>query len=297
MAPASLTGSGHSTGDQDGPRRLPSTTPVGANAHPHTFFPVVLCEIGHRVFSPNWISPDGDTSHGDPQAYHRLTKLQQQRVDLLSSKTDSDLRTIFQNFLIQWLKDGKLGLDMIDRFYVGSQEAFRHHNGSVLSEMAKQTSSFLSHAGSVRDQIGSHLIRPITSHSTDYRYLKKQLNIQTVNFDTTIAAYGDFIIRRSGNDLTLKSLIGGTQGLKITLENISFYRNHSPNYTMFSVDLRYEIFDVFGVGSSDIYTGLSQIEDFKDALVAFWILQHMREGHRPFINWIEIEYSAIGGHL
>jgi len=292
-------GLGPSENIQDGTLNLqasPKAGAVGATAPPVQPVPILLCEKGHTVFSPTWKSKDGDTSFQDPQAYDALSPEQKKRVDALSSKTDQELKQIFRGFITNSLATGNLGGSMVDQFYDGSQKAMRHAKGSPLAEMARRSASFLAHAADVRDKLGQLLPRPVGTGLANYRFLEKKIVVPTVSFEVTTAAVAAWVTSQTGDELTLKSLIGGTQGLKIFLQDISFLRNHSPGYNMFSVSLRYEIFDNFGVGSDDIYTSfVKEHEDYRGALVAFWILQHMRNGHKPFINWIEVEINLLGG--
>jgi hypothetical protein len=273
----------------------PSAAPGPVGAAPQTpppLFPVLLCEKGHTIFTPTWASRDGDTNSGDPQAYNALSPDAQARVDPYLNTSDDDLKQRFREFITDTLSTGDLGGSMVDRFFDGSQTVMKHPIGSPLSEMAKYTSSLLDHAMMVRDKIGDLLDGH--PHSS-YDFLAGKIDVPTVNFSTTSSALAAYATGLSGKDLTLKALIGGTQGLRLTLQNLKYYRNHSTTYKQFAVDLRYEIFDCFGVGNDDVYTSwIGKREDSHDALVSFWILQHMRVGHRPFVNWIELERSMIG---
>jgi hypothetical protein len=302
MAPkrkATPTGTGGVTENvKDGTLILqPSSAPVSVGSTPPApppLFPVLLCEKGHTVFSPTWASRDGDTNSEDPQAYNALSPDAQARVDVYLNDSDDDLKKLFRDFITGELSTGELGGSMVDRFFDGSQAAMRHPKGSPLSEKAKYSSSLREHAAMVRDKIGELLGGQ--PHSS-YDFLARKIDVPTVNFAATVSALAALAVNTSSDELTLKALIGGTQGLRLTLQDIRYYKNHSPTYSQFSVDLRYEIFDCFGVGGDDIYTGWKSLQDYNNALVAFWILQHMRHGHKPFVNWIEVECSAIGGRL
>jgi hypothetical protein len=253
-----------------------------------TPFPILLCEKGHVDFHPTWKSSDGDTNFEDPTAYNSLTSDQQKRVDDRLGDTDEALKSRFREFITGSLKTGDLGAAMVDRFYDGTQDPFRHPRWSPLSNMAVSSSSFLEHAANVRDKIKALLPPMPVPSGYDYGFLEKRIDVPTVNFAATSSALASFVTFQTGDELTLKSLIGGTQGLRIYLQNIFFWKDHSKVPNTFSVQLRYEIFDNFGVGNDDIYTGWKGWEDYHDALVAFWVLQHMRKGHKPFVNWIEV---------
>jgi hypothetical protein len=87
-------------------------------------------------------------------------------------------------------------------------------------------------------------------------------------------------------DIPLGFPIGGTQGLSIKL--ISF--RVDPVARVYDGYLEVTIYDDFGVGKIDLYAG---------PLIAFWILQHVKEipgNHRPFVNKIVVQTYIQGGY-
>jgi hypothetical protein len=281
---------------QDGTlQRQATPTPgaLGATALSCVAGAVVLCEKGQTVFTPSWKSNDGDTAAEDPKAYDVLSADAKKRVDKLKGKNDEELKAILRKFVVSSLSTGDLGGAMVDRFYLGKQEAMRHKHGSALAEKARHSSSFRSHVAKVRDKLAA-LLPKTAGPGLNCGFLHNKIDVPTVNFGATLGALAAFATFQQGDELTLKALIGGTQGLRITLKNLTFSKRFSTAYNTFTADLRYEIFDLFGAGSNDIYTGAKAVEDYRDALVAFWILQHLKKGHKPFVNWIEIETQAIG---
>jgi outer membrane protein OmpA-like peptidoglycan-associated protein len=79
----------------------------------------------------------------------------------------------------------------------------------------------------------------------------------------------------------LKGIIGGTQGLKILITRFSV----NPGSRTYDIELQYLICDDFGVDTADLYS---------PALIAFWVLQHRRSGHVPFINELDLPKTELG---
>jgi hypothetical protein len=284
---------------QDGTlQRQATPTPgaLGATAFQCVAASVVLCEKGQTVFTPSWKSNDGDTTSEDPKAYDVLSADAKKRIDKLKGKNDEELKAILRKFVANSLSTGDMGAAMVDRFYLGKQEAMRHKHGSPLAEKARHSSSFRSHVALVRDKLAT-LLPKAAGPGLNCQFLHNKIDVPTVNFGATLGALVAFAAFQASDELTLKALIGGTQGLRITLKNLTFTKRLLPVFDTFTADLRYEIFDLFGAGSNDIYTGAKAVEDYRDALVAFWILQHLKKGHKPYVNWIEIETQAIGGRF
>jgi hypothetical protein len=78
------------------------------------------------------------------------------------------------------------------------------------------------------------------------------------------------------SDLPIGWPVGGTQGLEIKVQRLWA----DPYHNMYSATIDFTIFDVFGVGDDDVYA---------PPLIAFWLLQHIKEfegRHKPFINEI-----------
>jgi len=300
MAPARTPGPlgiGGTQDVKDGTLQIhsaPRHASVGAVPSAAKFAPVVLCEKGHTDLKPNWVANDGDTASEDPDIYKTLKGEAKDRVDKIKGMTDDELKKIFRNFLTGTLSTGELGGSMVDRFYLGKQDVMKHATGSALSQMARHSSSLKDHADKVHAKIGALLPKSAGPGLTNYAFLHNKVDVPTVNFGTTFYAVTSLVTFSKGDELTLKALIGGTQGLRMTLQNITYSKLQLFGPPRFAVDLRYEIFDVFGAGTTDIYTGDKAKQDFANALVAFWILQHLRKGHKPFINQLEVDIQSNG---
>jgi hypothetical protein len=81
------------------------------------------------------------------------------------------------------------------------------------------------------------------------------------------------------SDTALKGIIGGTQGLRVLITHFTV----TPGSRTYDIGLQYLICDDFGVDTSDLYS---------PGLAAFWVLQHRRCGHRPFINELDLPATA-----
>jgi outer membrane protein OmpA-like peptidoglycan-associated protein len=161
---------------------------------------------------------------------------------------------------------GAVGNRMITRFMSGAGGALRHGPGSTISTLATASGTIANAARSVQRDINSQLTGQAASGTVDYRLLHPRLPAISFGF-------------RDGT--TLKGAIGGTQGLDLFIKdfNVPYC---TRNYT---ATLRFEICDDFGVDTSDLYS---------PGLISFWVLQHERGGHQPFINEIILEKDISG---
>ena len=161
---------------------------------------------------------------------------------------------------------GAEGNRMITHFMTGTGGTLRHGLGSTISTLATSSRTMASATGSVQKDIGSQLTGQAAGGTVDYRLL--HLRLPTISFGF-----------RDGT--TLKGAIGGTQGLDLFIKDFNV-PHCTRNYT---ATIRFEICDDFGVDTSDLYS---------PGLISFWVLQHQRRGHRPFINEIIVEKPISG---
>jgi hypothetical protein len=221
-----------------------------------------------------WMSPPNDP-YGLFSRPLEYTLLVARRNKLLSP--DILLESEFRAYILG-LTAGSLSLvgqEMISRFIKGTRETFRHESGSIVADLVKDSGTFKGMVTSLTKTIKDQIQAQANGGSIDNRKLKLE-NIASPNFGVS-------------DSLTLKSLIGGTQGTDVSIENfdatatiISPEVGGSGNY---SATLRFEIDDDFGVDRSDIYA---------PPLAAFWVLQHERIGPAPFINKIIVEVPIQG---
>ena len=88
----------------------------------------------------------------------------------------------------------------------------------------------------------------------------------------------------------LLALVGSIQQINVFLSDIQI---HGTSYTAaFKIDM----YDQFGVSENDFAkygTGSGPKAIVRDAIIAFWILQHNR-GYKPLVNVFRYEYKIKG---
>lgn len=86
-----------------------------------------------------------------------------------------------------------------------------------------------------------------------------------------------------------RSPSGGTQGLTVKLTGF----NHDAADKTIDMQLEYTICDDFGVDLTDVTD--KGTKGLSDGLKAFWVLQHERTGHQPFIDKLHLAAPFKGG--
>lgn len=167
---------------------------------------------------------------------------------------------------------GGLGLTMIDHFYDGKGGTYTHDVGSKLSTLAMASSTFLTEYMRIKGEVGKQLTAQLNANKGNV----SAVNVGQVSVVPEKPSFG-FL-----DGFELKGIIGGTQEVKIFVKNFSV----DPNTKQWSALVRWEIYDDFGVGHDDI--GRSP------GLTSFWILQHLRPGHKPFVNKLIINMPMSG---
>lgn len=176
--------------------------------------------------------------------------------------TDEQLRDDFKRWLVNApLLAGDMGNQMVDRFYGGSRETWVHAPDSSLSAEAYTTNTVYQALASILASLRPQMDQGV--HPTAMSIPDNQL--PTINFTM-------------GDSRVLKALIGGTQGIGVRIDDFYIWRGGRPQYRG---KVLLKIYDVFGVGQSDLY---------HPSLIDFWILQHQRLGHHPFINELHVEH-------
>jgi hypothetical protein len=187
---------------------------------------------------------------------------------------DSILESGWRTSFASIHQTGQLGQQMIDRFMAGSGGKWPHFNNSDLSSTASNTLTFANARLLVRAEIKRQLKAQLDAGAVDWRKLSVAVDIpfSTATLDTTVP-------------LRFRAMIGGIHGTKLFARNFRIIGNESfdPVWSA-TYDLKYEMGDHFGVGRDDMYT---------PDLVAMNILQHERSGHRPFLNYIEVEDGGV----
>ena len=156
------------------------------------------------------------------------------------------------------LLGGADGRAMVSHFRGGTGATWTHGIGSTLNRDATHCPSVNGAVSNVQTQLTAQMRAMRVLGRTDC----SALSLSPVpNFHFGF-----------GDSVALKAIIGGTQGLEVYLNAM---RLKDPATCSYDLDLQLEVFDDFGVDTSDLYW---------PALVKFWILQHERRGNRPFIN-------------
>lgn len=163
---------------------------------------------------------------------------------------------------------GGAGLAAMARFVAGTGGTQRHPNGSVLGRMALGCGSFLSTLAAVQADLEGQLATQAPSGILDPCLLAT----------TPPATHFGF-----SDGVTLKTVIGGTQGERLFLNSFS----GNAALRTYQAELRFLICDDFGVDESDLYFF---------GLFPFWVLQHERSASRfkPFINELDLTVTVSG---
>lgn len=164
------------------------------------------------------------------------------------------------------LLGGSEGLRMVTHFSGGSGTRLTHGPTSTLGTDALGSGTFSSlHSAVVRELEGA-LSRMDAAGVIDCNAIAlSPAGVPAVSFGFS--------------DTALKGIIGGTQGLRVLITHFTV----TPGSRTYDIGLQYLICDDFGVDTSDLYS---------PGLAAFWVLQHRRCGHRPFINELDLPATA-----
>ncbi len=221
-----------------------------------------------------------------------LTAAQTRLVAPLRQRTDAELERTFKNFL-GLMMTGALGESMVDHFMTGSGREYLHDVGSYLSNAVYRSGAFAAAALTTKGRVEASLQTLAGGPASggqpvllDWRRLR--IRAPQLNFEFSQAeAFARILTGSPSPDLVLKCLIGGTHGTRVSVSRFGF---NFPTRD-YAARLRFDIFDNFGVDETDLYTVPAP---WGDALIAFWVLQHERYGHRPFVNRIVVEETIRG---
>jgi hypothetical protein len=232
---------------------------------------------------------------------------------------DEVLFYCFSLALCSVLRTKRIGAAIIDNFRTNAQPVFRHdwtnrrdeEDPTYLGRFANNHAASRRAADDIKDKIKRSLTwRERSSLSTTLSTLDRLLDrtgAPSIDFEANwknLAAWDHLkeilsngtlpgAIRRLWDDLTndpgqynqeltLKAIIGGTQGLQAGLQNIFTRRNSSGGVAGLRYDLIISVYDVFGCGGDDTYSV---------GLVPFFLLQHER-GFRPFKQQLRIAFRG-----
>lgn len=213
----------------------------------------------------DYLTEEGEV---DPDKLPNLSPSAQGWVNRQNWEPDWGLKLDMQIEL--GLLAGDLGLKMVDHFYSGAGGTYTHGVGSYLSEMAKNSDTFTTEFERVQTEVAQQLSAQYGT-SGDVG----GVDIKKVNVVPQRPSFGFM------DGFDLKGIIGGTQEVTIFVRNFKV----DPETREWTADVRWEILDDFGAGHDDLYSF---------GLTAFWILQHMRPGHLPFVNKLVIDKQMSG---
>lgn len=157
-----------------------------------------------------------------------------------------------------------VGRDMVNRFISGEGGIWVHNAGSDLSNAVSASPEFINMLENIKEFVRVKLVEKEGMLScSDLQMSRNQL---TLFFEKWNLAVG--------------WPIGGIQGLEVRILDLKVLQTG-----LFDLTLEITIYDDFGVGDADLYV---------PPLVAFWILQHVKEvkgNHTPFINKIIVRHT------
>ena len=240
-------------------------------------------------------------------------------VEMMRGWGDDWLFGAFYVALSDVLRTKRIGAAIIDNFRSNAQPVYKHdwtnenddEDPIFLGRFARNHAASGRARDDIRDKIRAALDwRVRSSWSTVVSTLHQLLDrvgAPSIDFEAnwkTLAAWGHFreIVwgstlpgavqelwdeltnnpGRYDQELVLKAIVGGTQGLQAGMQNVRYRRNSSGGIAGLRYDLVISVYDVFGCGGDDTYSV---------GLVPFYILQHER-GFRPFKQWLRFAFRG-----
>ena len=232
--------------------------------------------------NPGYGTGDDFCSQDYPQFNPPETLVEATFLTFRRLNSDSDLEHEFRTYMYGLaIESPALGQEVVSRFMAGTGQTFVHGVNSRLSIEAKESTTFQNALTSVNEQIAREIQNQANEGRVNVEDLRDQINLPSLDFsffDSTA--------------LLLKSIIGGTQGGRLILQNFAasgqVFSPEAGGIGSYSGTLRFHIYDDFGVDRSDLYA---------PPLAAFWILQHERVGPAPYVNEIIIEVPIEGNFV
>lgn len=235
--------------------------------------PKIICSLPTAVLS------DNHCGEGDDFAYMDTPKLPPDKAKILKrfqQMPDSDLIKAMR--LELGYLAGSVGKKVTDQFTGGSGVGLVHGQGSTLGKLALDAPSFAAMRSAVEASLLGQVKAMAQGGEVDYCKLNiDPSTISRVNFS-----------KDAGDAEELHAVFGGTQGLVVILKAFSY----DAAASQVSMELEYSICDDFGVDLTDVTD--KGLKGLSDGLKAFWVLQHEREGHRPFIDKIRLTVPFSG---
>ncbi len=169
---------------------------------------------------------------------------------------------------------GEEGVKAVERFVHGKGAKVTHGPGSPISRMAARSWQFLANLLTVTMRIRAGV------KTLSLGGIEPDFSALRVALPATHWGLRDFPVKAGDPEgAALKAIIGGTQGESLYATSLV----HDPVRRSYELGLRWVILDHFGVSREDLYA---------PGLFAFFILQHEREGYRPYVNEVVIETAV-----
>lgn len=202
--------------------------------------------------------------------FPRLSVSLTQRVGLWRLKSDSCLVDEMTTALTALA--GPIGVEVVSRFVDGTGKKMTHPPSSPLARMASRSAPFnVTYLRICMDV--SRQVKDQTTGGGPVDVSRLSVKLPATHWGLR---YGGPLKSGDTEADALRAIIGGTQAEELWL--VRFQDDPIRREAKFV--FKFVIQDHFGVSESDLYA---------PPLVAFWVLQHERQGFRPFINEIQIE--------
>jgi hypothetical protein len=184
---------------------------------------------------------------------------------------------------------GDLSVQMAQRFLSGSGKTWEHAPGSQLSQLVAADPNFKDLVNKVGKAFFQQVRQQLRSGKLNIREIQIDLDKYQLHFGFP-GVFADV------NSQILWGTIGGTQGMRLYLENwqVQVLRTSQYRQVVLVATIRFEIYDDFGAGKAD--KNIIEQNPFQLPLHAMWQLQHRGRQAKPFTNKIVIE-QRIGGRI
>ncbi|MEM9007835.1 MAG: DUF4157 domain-containing protein [Cyanobacteria bacterium P01_F01_bin.86] len=251
------------------PTPTPTPTPIPTPTPTPTPTRVIPCTpMPRQIFNRGRCGGGTDFTHHDFQSLSGVSATRQTAVWEADHLTfDFQLRNRMRLELGGLA--GTEGFRMVSHFASGTGTQLTHGSSSTLGRDALSS-------GTV-----SRLNRDVTQEIERQLASMDALGVIDCNAITLPTAAVPSVSFGFSDGFALKGIIGGTQGLRIRITHFSV----TPGTRHYQIGLQYLICDDFGVDTADLYS---------PGLIAFWVLQHRRTGHRPFINELDLPMTNTG---
>ena len=267
--------------DPPGPAapELPPGTPPDAPPAPMSCAQVTAEPGSSTPMMLGWRGTRGTDWEGGPDYEYLdnpvLTTAQATAVFLFRQMSTFTLQAIMGGELSTL--GGEIGTKMFAQFAMASQAMRTHGVGSPLSTEVSKSLTFLRAWLAAMLIIDSQVQAQAAACHIDWRTLHL---FPPELPDLTFAA-------QDGDSVQLNAVLGGTQGLTVSIVDFTV----PPGGRTYAARLIFEIYDDFGVDDTDLDPSTGH---GSPGLFAFWVLQHERPTHTPFVNHVVVDVPISG---